>query len=81
MTTRTRILKGAYALAEEIGWETAYRDYLPRVYNFFCYHVNDESLAEDLTAATFEKAWRGRLRFRRRPDQDGRIGAVAPSTG
>ena len=65
MNTRTRILKGAYALAEETDWEAAYREYLPRVYNFFCYHVSDESLAEDLTALTFEKAWRGRSRFRR----------------
>jgi RNA polymerase sigma-70 factor (ECF subfamily) len=52
-------------LAEEIDWEAEYREYLPRVYNFFCYHVSDESLDEDLTAATFEKAWRGRSRFRR----------------
>jgi RNA polymerase sigma-70 factor (ECF subfamily) len=65
MDNRTRSLKGAYALAEETDWEAAYKEYLPRVYNFFCYHVIDESLAEDLTAATFEKAWRGRSRFRR----------------
>jgi RNA polymerase sigma-70 factor (ECF subfamily) len=65
MSTRTHTLKGAYALAEETDWEAAYKEYLPRVYNFFCYHVSDESLAEDLTAATFEKAWRGRTRFRR----------------
>lgn len=52
-------------MAEEIDWKAAYQEYLPRVYNFFCYHVSDESLAEDLTAATFEKAWRGRARFRR----------------
>jgi RNA polymerase sigma-70 factor (ECF subfamily) len=50
---------------EEIDWEAAYREYLPRVYNFFCYRVSEEALAEDLTAATFEKAWRGRGRFRR----------------
>lgn len=52
-------------MAENIDWEAAYQEYLPRVYNLFCYHVNDESLAEDLTSATFEKAWRGRYRFRR----------------
>ena len=60
-----RILKGAYTLAEEIDWEDAYREYLPRVYNFFRYRVSDRTLAEDLTASTFEKAWRGRSRFRR----------------
>lgn len=63
MTTRT--LKGAYTLAEEIDWEAAYKEYLPRVYNFFRYRVGDRTLAEDLTASTFEKAWRGRSRFRR----------------
>jgi RNA polymerase sigma-70 factor (ECF subfamily) len=52
-------------LAEEIDWEAAYQEYLPRVYNFFWYRLSDGSLAEDLTAATFEKAWRGRGHFRR----------------
>jgi RNA polymerase sigma-70 factor, ECF subfamily len=50
---------------EEIDWEATYREYLPRVYNFFRYRLGDPSLAEDLTATTFEKAWRGRSRFRR----------------
>jgi RNA polymerase sigma-70 factor (ECF subfamily) len=57
-------LKGAYSLAEEIDWEGAYKEYLPRVYNFFRYRVSDRALAEDLTGSTFEKAWRGRARFR-----------------
>lgn len=65
MNIRTRNLKGASILAEETDWEAVYKEYLPRVYNFFCYHVIDETLAEDLTAVTFEKAWRGRSRFRR----------------
>jgi hypothetical protein len=39
MTTRTRTFKGAYALAKEIDWETAYEEYLPRVFNFFRYRV------------------------------------------
>jgi RNA polymerase sigma-70 factor (ECF subfamily) len=65
MTTRTYLIKGARTLAEEIDWEATYREYLPRVYNFFRYRLGDRTLAEDLTAATFEKAWRGRSRFRR----------------
>ena len=65
MTTRPYLLKGAHALAEEIDWEATYREYLPRIYNFFRYRLGDRGLAEDLTAATFEKAWRGRSRFRR----------------
>ena len=65
MTTRRRVLKGVNALADEIDWEGAYKEYLPRVYNFFRYRISDRALAEDLTASTFEKAWRGRSRFRR----------------
>ena len=65
MNTRTQALKGAYTLAEEIDWEAVYREYLPRVYNFFRYRMGDASLVEDLTSDVFEKAWRGRTRFRR----------------
>jgi len=52
-------------LAEEIDWEATYREYLPRIYNFFRYRLGDRALAEDLTAVTFEKAWHARSRFRR----------------
>jgi RNA polymerase sigma factor (sigma-70 family) len=52
-------------MAEIVDWEAIYKKYLPRVYNFFRYRVNDKLLAEDLTATTFEKAWRGRMRYRR----------------
>jgi len=48
-----------------MDWNTVYTDALPRVYNYFRYRVGAGPLAEDLTAATFEKAWRGRLRYRR----------------
>jgi len=65
MSTQTRVTKGDYTLVEEIDWEAAYKEYLPRIYNFFRYRVGDRTLAEDLTASTFEKAWRGRARFRR----------------
>jgi RNA polymerase sigma-70 factor (ECF subfamily) len=65
MMTQTNSLKGTYIVASEIDWEAAYKEYLPRVYNFFRYRVNDRTLAEDLTSTTFEKAWRGRSRFRR----------------
>jgi RNA polymerase sigma-70 factor (ECF subfamily) len=47
-----------------IDWDVVYRDLLPGVYNFFRYRVGDEALAEDLTATTFLKAWRGRANYR-----------------
>lgn len=45
-------------------FEAIYQAELPRVYHFFCYRFGEGPLAEDLTAATFEKAWRGRGQFR-----------------
>jgi RNA polymerase sigma-70 factor (ECF subfamily) len=46
-------------------WNVVYRRELPRVYNYFRYRLGDDALAEDLTSATFEKAWRGRQKYRR----------------
>ncbi len=53
-------------LDSEIGvnWEVVYAELLPRVYNFFRYRVGDGPHAEDLTATTFEKAWRSRQSYR-----------------
>ncbi len=45
-------------------FEAIYQAELPHIYHFFCYRFGEGPLAEDLTAATFEKAWRGRGRFR-----------------
>ncbi len=53
---------GSVISAED--FEAIYQTELPRVYHFFCYRFGEGPLAEDLTAATFEKAWRGRKWFR-----------------
>ena len=53
------------APATEADWDAVYREQLPRVYNYFRYRVGDGPEAEDLTSATFEKAWRARHRYRR----------------
>lgn len=42
------------------NWEQVYHEQMPRIYNFFRYRVYDDTLAEDLTATTFERAWRYR---------------------
>ncbi|MCW1969413.1 MAG: sigma-70 family RNA polymerase sigma factor [Anaerolineae bacterium] len=52
------------AHAPKIDWEAVYGEQLPKVYNFFRYRINDDALAQDMTAATFEKAWRARDRYR-----------------
>ena len=51
--------------ATEPDWDGVYADALPRVYNFFRYRFGASADVEDLTARTFEKAWRARSRYRR----------------
>ncbi len=50
---------------EGVDWEAVYREEMPRVFNYFRYRGLERALAEDLTSATFEKAWRARDRYRR----------------
>ncbi len=45
-------------------FESIYQAEISRIYQYFCYRFGEGPLAEDLTAATFEKAWRGRGHFR-----------------
>jgi RNA polymerase sigma-70 factor, ECF subfamily len=51
--------------ADEVDWDAVYADQLPRIFNYFRFRLGGEADAEDLTARTFEKAWRERERFRR----------------
>jgi RNA polymerase sigma-70 factor (ECF subfamily) len=48
-----------------IDWKTVYAEQLPRVYNYFRFRVGRQADIEDLTARTFEKAWKARNRYRR----------------
>lgn len=50
--------------AREADWSRLYEEQLPRIYNYFRYRVGADE-AEDLTSIAFEKAWRGRDRYRR----------------
>jgi RNA polymerase sigma-70 factor (ECF subfamily) len=50
-------------LTSRVDWEVIYRSEMPRVYNFFLYRTGERSLAEDLTATTFERAWQRRLLY------------------
>jgi RNA polymerase sigma-70 factor (ECF subfamily) len=47
----------------DVEFRPVYDELLPKLYRFFCYRVGDRKLAEDLTAMTLEKAWRGRANF------------------
>jgi RNA polymerase sigma-70 factor, ECF subfamily len=50
---------------EDVDWQAVYREEMPRVFNYFRYRGLEWGTAEDLTSATFEKAWRARDRYRR----------------
>ena len=52
-------------VAAEPDWDQVYAEQLPRVLNFFRYRFGHTADVEDLTARTFEKAWRARHRYRR----------------
>jgi RNA polymerase sigma-70 factor (ECF subfamily) len=54
-----------WVTAAEPDWDAVYAEQLPRVYNFFRYRFGGSADVEDLTARTFEKAWRARHRYRR----------------
>jgi RNA polymerase sigma-70 factor (ECF subfamily) len=51
--------------AAEPDWDAVYAEHLPRIFNFFRYRCGPTADAEDLTARTFERAWRARRRYRR----------------
>jgi RNA polymerase sigma-70 factor (ECF subfamily) len=50
---------------EAVDWDAAYREEMPRIFNYFRYRGFERATAEDLTSATFEKAWRARDRYRK----------------
>ena len=52
-------------ITAEPDWDLVYAEQLPRVLNFFRYRLPPNADIEDLTARTFEKAWRARHRYRR----------------
>ena len=52
-------------ITAEPDWDRIYAEELPRVLNFFRYRLGPAADVEDLTARTFEKAWRARHRYRR----------------
>ncbi len=49
---------------QDADWNAIYAEYLPRIYNFVRYRVEDNQVAEDLTSAAFERAWRSRASYR-----------------
>lgn len=49
---------------KELNWDDVYARQAPRIYNYFRFRLGSESDVEELTARTFEHAWRSRARYR-----------------
>ena len=64
MGTQSDVFSASAKSAVNADFESIYQAELPRIYNFFRYRVGDDQIAQDLTAETFEKAWRNRTRYR-----------------
>ncbi len=65
MNGRAKTLSLSGSCDEPADFEAIYRQELPRVYNYFRFRVGNNALAEDLTADTFERAWRKREHYRK----------------
>ena len=52
-------------MTEPIDWDSVFRSELPRIYNFFLYKLGEREVAQDLTSATFERAWKLRSKYRK----------------
>jgi RNA polymerase sigma-70 factor, ECF subfamily len=65
MSTFDRAETAKITSEAEVDWASAYQELLPKVYHYFCLRTGNPAEAEDLTAATFERAWRDRERYRK----------------
>jgi RNA polymerase sigma-70 factor (ECF subfamily) len=65
MSTHTGVFSRLVRLTTAADFEAVYEAELPRIFNFFRYRIGDDQVAEDLTAETFEKAWRYRQKYRK----------------
>ncbi|MCE5209790.1 MAG: sigma-70 family RNA polymerase sigma factor [Chloroflexi bacterium] len=63
MKALSKTLLAFRGMTQEIDWDSVYTSELPRIYNFFLYKVGDRECAQDLTATTFERAWKLRFRY------------------
>ncbi len=62
-TLRRLLLRSGAEQARALDWDALFQDELPHVFNFFRYRLADRDTAHDLTATTFERAWRQRRHF------------------
>jgi RNA polymerase sigma-70 factor (ECF subfamily) len=64
MKNATKSLWALHGVAETVDWEAVYRSDLPRLYDYFLYKTGDRESAQDLTAESFERAWKLRSKYK-----------------
>ena len=64
MDDQTSPLSTLHSMTDSIDWDVLYKSELSRIYNYFLYKVGNREFAQDLTATTFERAWKLRSRYR-----------------
>ena len=63
MITQLERIKQIFGHEKAIHWDKVFTAELPRILNYFRFHGLETLIAEDLTASTFEKAWRMRQSY------------------
>ena len=53
----TNTVRAQTSVSDNTPFEELYAAYLPKVYNYVCYRIGFVSIAEDLTAEIFERAF------------------------
>lgn len=69
MITQLERIKQFFGHEKAIHWDEVFATELPRILNYFRFHGLETPIAEDLTASTFEKAWRTRQSYRSEKSQ------------
>ncbi len=64
MITQVDWLKRLFGQESAVNWDEVFSIEFPRILNYFRYHGVEDTIAEDLTASTFEKAWSSRQSYR-----------------
>lgn len=63
---RSEILRALRSKTQVVDWEAVYESELGRIYNYFLYKLCNREVAQDLTAVTFERAWKARSKYNTR---------------
>jgi len=63
MMNRSESLRALRSKTQFVDWDAVYESELGRIYNYFLYKLCNREVAQDLTAVTFERAWKARNKY------------------